>query len=588
MRVTRKGATVSLVLSATAAAAILGISQQGISQSVPTDPQPTCPISPATFAAMFESGTVTLNGTVKPADSTQVLQPNCGFFVWSEQMFLWLTSPAPTRYGGGGGGRIMFSPSFYTVSPEDSSGRRSFIPNNPRLPFRMMLRATELGPHLLPIVRTRTGQIVEVQRPNPRLPVPPVVRGLNGAQVRLSSARVVGGQLQFLDVRGRAIQVRKLQLPTLNRVMVRMPESNRLLPMVPVQAVKDAIQARKIILNKIPIFIDSGGNVIDVEPGQADGGVLLSQNGSLIYYITIVNDMFAYHRTMQGPAVIPFVTPITFPLTAANAATVTAFASSHGRTLTDPEALTIETKSSWVDASAVPDPSGYVQLKATVPTFDKSNPAHWVPNGQTTITVAMVGLHVVGSTNGHGEMVWGTFEHTGNAPNASYQYNSTSGLKTVAQNTVGTWLFTPSGSSGPFNGQITNFPSWDIPTGAIDGPSGNPVGPTAVLRTLPWGTSGTNASLNTQVISANAAVIGQLLGGDLRRNYFQLGSTWTIGGAPPNNNNQVGTNRLSNATLETFVQEDLAHPGSGANCFSCHGTNTVSVSHVYGTLKPLF
>jgi len=34
------------------------------------------------------------------------------------------------------------------------------------------------------------------------------------------------------------------------------------------------------VINKIPIFIDSAGNVIDVEPGQADSGVLISQNGS--------------------------------------------------------------------------------------------------------------------------------------------------------------------------------------------------------------------------------------------------------------------------------------------------------------------
>lgn len=312
------------------------------------------------------------------------------------------------------------------------------------------------------------------------------------------------------------------------------------------------------------------------------------RTGLLIYYITIVNDMFAYHRTMQGAAEIPHDTPITFPLTAANAATVTAFASAHGRSITDPNALAIETKSSWVDAGTVAAPSDYVQLKATVPTFDKSNPGHWVPNGQATINVVMVGLHVVGSTNGHGEMVWGTFEHFGNAPNASYQYNSTGGLKTVPQNTVGTWLFTPSGSTGPFNGLVTGNPSWNEGSGAIDGASGHPVTSTGVLRTLPWGTGGTNAALNTQVISANAAVISQLFAGDVRRSYFQLGTTWTIGGAPPSGSNQVGTNQLSNATLETFVQEDLAHPGSGANCFSCHGTNTVAVSHVYRQLKPLF
>ena len=38
--------------------------------------------------------------------------------------------------------------------------------------------------------------------------------------------------------------------------------------------------------------------------------------------------------------------------------------------------------------------------------------------------LVMVGIHV-GSTKGHGEMVWGSFEHADNAPDATYKYNST-------------------------------------------------------------------------------------------------------------------------------------------------------------------
>ena len=90
---------------------------------------------------------------------------------------------------------------------------------------------------------------------------------------------------------------------------------------------------------------------------------------------------------------------------------------------------------------------------------------------------------------------------------------------------------------------------------------------------------GNSTAMNTQVISANAAVISQLIAGDVRRNYFQIGTTWTIGGAAPNGANEVGTNQLSNTTMETFVQ--------GSNCFSCHTTNKVVVSHVYSKLKPL-
>jgi hypothetical protein len=68
------------------------------------------------------------------------------------------------------------------------------------------------------------------------------------------------------------------------------------------------------------------------------------------------------------------------------------------------------------------------------------------------------------------------FDHLGNAPNATYAYNSTAGLKTIIQDTAGTWLFTPSGSAGPFN--ATNN-SW---TGSAISGSGTPISAAAVLR----------------------------------------------------------------------------------------------------------
>lgn len=561
---------------ALAAAAIATNGRPLGAQTVPTDPQPTCPISAPDFANMFVSGSVTLNGVVKPADSTVNLVPNCGFYVWSEQMYLWLTSPAPRSYGGGG--RIMFSPAFYTVSPVDSTGRRTFLKNQVGRPFNMRLRMTELGPHDLPALLSRSGQVVEVERVE-RNPRQPLVRLSSGRTARLGTVRRrADGELQFLDPRGRSLPVRKLAAPPVKRLMVQMPDGRKA-AVVPPRAIQNAVRARKLVFGGIPVFFDSGGNVIDVEPGQADGGVLLSQNGSLIYYITFVNQMFAYHRTMQGPGLIPFPTALKFPLSAADGAAVQAFATANGGvTLIDPEALAIEVKSSWVEASAVPNPDDYISTNATIPTYDKSNPELWVPNGQKTVKVVMVGIHVVGSALGHGELVWGTFEHVGNTPNATYSYNSTTGPKTINQNTVGTWLFSPSGSAGPFNDMTA---SWDTSTGNLATTSpGTPISPSPILRERPWGMLGNNASSNTQVISANAAVISQLIAGDVRRNYFQVGTTWTIGGAAPNGANEVGTNQLANTTMETFVQ--------GSNCFACHGTNTVHVSHIYSELKPLF
>jgi len=556
-------------------------------QAVPTDPAASgaCSMTPATVAAMFDGNAVTLNGVVRAADSTQVLAPNCGFFDWSEQMFLWMTSPAPAAYGGGS--RIMFSPKFFTVTPEDATGRRTFLVNAPGRPLRMLLRKTELGPHGLPALLARSGQVIEVQRPPPGRPVPPVVRLQNGQAVRLGSARRgPNGALRLFDLRGAEVQPSRLNLPTIVRPQVEVTPG-RLTQLVPTAAFNASIVARKIVLNNIPIFLDPQGNVIDVEPGQADDGVLLSQNGSLIYYITVTNDLYAYHRTMHGAAVIPSNTTLTFPMTMADANTVKAFAAGKGHTILEPQALAVESKSSWIEASAVPNPSDYVQATAIVPTFDKSNPNKWVPNGQKTVKVVMVGVHVVGSTNGHGEMLWATFEHLGNAPDAAYSYNSTSGPKSVPQNTSGAWTFTPSGSSGPFNGPA-GPPMTHWTGSAIEG---TPVSPTAVLRTKPWGTDGSNSGLNTQVIAANASVISQLKAGDVRKNYFQLGTTWTIGGIAPNGGNEVGTNQLANATIETFMQAKTPS-APGFNCFGCHGSTpnapaTVAVSHVYPQLKPL-
>lgn len=564
------------LLGAATLTATLVLSPVARSQIVPTDPSGGCPISPSTVAGMFQSNTVTLNGVAKAADSTQPLTPNCGFFQWSEQMFLWLTSPAPATYGGGS--RIMFSPQFFTVTPEGSDGRRTFLQNNARRPLSMLLRKTELGPHGLPALISRSGHVLEVAPPVRGRPVPPIIRLPSGAMVRLGSAsRGPNGELRLLDLHGAEVTPSRLNLPLIVHPRIEI-EPGRPTAMVPAAAFNTAIQARKIIINHIPIFIDPQGNVIDVEPGQADNGVLLSQNGSLIYYITVTNDLYAYHRSMHGAAVIPPTTTLDFPLTAADASAVVTFAASKGHTILEPQALAVESKSSWIEASAVPNPGDYIQVKATVPTFNKSNPNNWVPNGQKVLKLVMVGIHVVGSANGHGEMVWATFEHTANTPDASYSYTSTSGTKTVNQNTSGAWIFTPAGSSGPFNAMQASWTGTAI--------VGTPVGPTTVLRTKPWGTDGTNTALNTQVIAANASIISQLVAGDVRKNYFQLGATWTIFGAPPNGGNEVGTNELANSTIETFMQ--AATPtGVGANCFACHTSNTVTVSHIYPELKPL-
>ena len=83
-----------------------------LAQTVPTDPEVTCSVSTAEFNSWFQAGSPSLNGVVNPANSVSFPNtPNCSFYEWAEQMFLWLTSPAPQIYGSGG--RIFDSPTLF-------------------------------------------------------------------------------------------------------------------------------------------------------------------------------------------------------------------------------------------------------------------------------------------------------------------------------------------------------------------------------------------------------------------------------------------------------------------------------------------
>jgi hypothetical protein len=343
------------------------------------------------------------------------------------------------------------------------------------------------------------------------------------------------------------------------------------------------------------VLLDLFGNFHQVEQGQADpsgapiGPVLMAQNGSLVYYSITVNNVFALYRTMQG-ASVPAGTR--FPLTQTDLNAITTFAAAHGRApVIDAEALAVEIKTSWVKAAGLAaDADKFIQMTAVVPTYDKSNPTDWVPvpNGTKTVKLAMVGMHIVGSTgstkpansnHGHPEMLWATFEHVSNDPAAQYTYDVLpSGTTTVPQNTNGNWVFTANGATDatePFNNGHMHMSGDHIV--AISPFS---ISPSNILRSRPWGLLGSNATRNAEVISINGTVRSLLDPADIRRNYFHEGTTWTIFGGDPINTPQVGTNKLENTTMETFTQ--------GGNCFDCHFTNTTEVSHVFSQTRPLF
>jgi len=479
----------------------------------------------------------------------------------------------------------MNSPAFFDVSLPDASGQRHFEPHVSGRIRAFNLRTAQRGFLDLPIVlEAKSLRILEL--------IPPVL-GPSGRQL---VADAEGNEIEVFDLRTgpdrQPVLLDRAGQPIKSpRALLRSKRTETVRPFERRLAAAEGFDrselVEKIAINDKFVLLDLFGSFHETEQGQADGGVLMAQNGSLVYYSITVNNVFALYRTMQG-ATVPSGTK--FPLTQTDLDAITTFAAAHGHApVIDSEALAVEIKTSWVEAAGLVDADKFIQMRAVVPTYDRSNPADWVPNGTRTVTLAMVGMHVVGSTgstnpananHGHPELLWATFEHVSNDPAAQYVYATLpSGNTTVPQNTSGNWVFTANGAVAPFNEmhmRMGNPPNDDhivpIPPFTIS--------PSNILRTMPWGLLGSNANGNAEVISINGTVRSLLDPADIRRNYFHEGTTWTIFGGSPNSGNQVGTNKLENTTMETFNQ--------GGNCFNCHATNTTRVSHVFNDTQPLF
>jgi hypothetical protein len=364
------------------------------------------------------------------------------------------------------------------------------------------------------------------------------------------------------------------------------------------RAAQNMVQAFQV--NGKTFFIDNFGNTIDPTQGQAGSlsGVLLGQDQSLVYYATMVNDVYAYFQTGVSNGNIPNPNNV-FPTTQAQLNPVIAYAATKGVTFPDKDALTMEIKTSWIDTAGLDSlglkASDFVTVSTSVPVYNKTNQQLWIPTGQIKpVVLALVGMHVVGSANGHPEMIWATFEHISNAPNAAYSYTNSGGQTVnVPQSSGGAWAFA-SPTATTYNIQKANYKA--APN--ITATTGQTISPSDTLRWKAWGT-GSNAGNvlveNTEVISVDNSVLTQLIKGDVRANYILTGATWTIGGNTVTSTNQVGTNLLCNTTLETYDQ-GINSQINGSNCFSCHSNGSqpvgqpanTAVSHIYSSLIPLY
>ena len=471
-----------------------------VNSKLPTDVLQSCTVSSSDFNSWFASQTVSENGAVNAANSvTAPHNDNCDFYKWSEQMFLWVTSPNTS--GSYSSGTVMESDSFYTVSTSVDDVRT-------------------LIPH----------------------------------------------------------------------------EKGKLISAV--------ANAQK-----------NDGSFADTEEGQATDDVLMAQNGSLIYYISMVNDVYAQY--LNGVANSGgSVSGSEFPTTQDQLNTIIAYAATQGITVKDPNTLTIEIKTSWVAADKLANAGDYITMNAIVPSYDTSNDQKWVPNGTETKKLAMIGLHIVGTIDGHPEMVWATFEHVNNAPNLEYTYLDTeNNTQTQAADTGNDWLLNSNSSDTTYNESHMKFCNSNElnakkcdELNSIFANGSNTISASNTKKTKPWGVANdgvpnpentTAAASNSEVISINNSILGQLVEGDLRRNYVFIGATWTDGGAAPTGASYsatnttpgvaIGTSQLANSTMETYAQYGTSYSQYGS-CFSCHynyqtpGLKPSDLSHIYAEL----
>jgi hypothetical protein len=456
---------------------------------LPLDVLNSCTLTQDQFNTWFASGTASENGSVNPANSVDfVHNNNCDFYKWSEQMFLWITSPEAKNK------TVFESPMFYTVAPVDGLGNRILIPHNP-------------------------GKLMRV-------------------------------------------------------------ESN---------------------LRKKPV---------DSEEGQATDDVLIAKDGSLIYYITMVNDVYAeYLKAVKSQKMGGKL----FPTTAADRDSIFNYAKSNGVILKNPNTLAIELKTSWIDASTIKDLSGYITIDAIIPTYTKTA-AVWTPKGEKKAKLALVGVHIVGSAAGHPEMVWATFEHQKNTPNVAYDYlDSNNKVKTIAADTGNDWLLNANSANTVYNlshNLIDSVTKKNIVANAKNKILN--ISASNTKRTKPWGAANdaipnaedpSTAASNSEVISINNSIRTMLVGNDIRKNYLFIGATWTSNGTAPNSYSYspqnteagvaIGTSQLANSTMETYAQNGEQYSKTFGTCFACHSLNKANqptldpnyISHVFKRLQ---
>jgi Pyruvate/2-oxoacid:ferredoxin oxidoreductase delta subunit len=237
-------------------------------------------------------------------------------------------------------------------------------------------------------------------------------------------------------------------------------------------------------------------------------------------------------------------------------------------------------------------PAGAYTTRAQVPNLKSVN-GTIMPNGTySTVTVALVGLHVVGYTINHQEFIWGTFEHNLNTPaTPDFTFQPSPSIKCSAG-----FTFCPNGT--PYS--TVNLCAW--PGGSqyckggnltLNGQAVSPI-TFAVQENATGGDTQPNGPSDIQ----NVNVQGQSHLKSTFQYYHLVGTVWMEPNKYNVNStvaNSVGSINLTNTTAETFQQLATKPTTPSNNCFECHNpgannykacnfnalpNNIIGVSHV--------
>jgi hypothetical protein len=443
-----------------------------------------CPISPGEFNGWFVSGSVTPNGMVNPPDNVNFVpdpdpdKRDCSFYQQAAHMFLWVTSPP--LFGYRGDSYVFDSSVFYEVSPGRADQPPVLVAKSFERPKIATVSVPKRGPDGGVVVFDDAGKMYGVVQVDRNSDIGSITIGADGMP-------------DFLDKSGKPIKFPTLRDSDGKPIVFRMPPAT-------------------IKVHGQLFFLAQSGKAIAAGVGQADRDkhVLMMQDttqyNKLVYYLTQVNDVYAYFLTgTQNGKIMP--TPKTFPSSQPDLKAVKRYAP--GIPFPDENALIVELKSSWVELPYARDYADYVSIKAQVPDFAMVDNTHWKHKGTLRpATLAMVGMHIAFSVKDHPELIWATFEHVNNAPNVRYQYWDRGNFPSFAP-----WSFSSGGE------RTANQARMVMDGDDIVAINDKTIGPSDVLRVSPWGTYGAQftPNRNTPVISTNNNVQGRLIHGDVRK-----------------------------------------------------------------------